>query len=216
MDDNIGRVLDYLKENGLEDNTIIVYASDQGFFLGDHGWFDKRFMYEEALRMPFVIRYPKLIKPDTVVNDMISNIDIAPTILDLTNAQIPAEIQGRSFAQNLEKKTPDNWRQSMYYHYYEYPLWHHVQPHYGIRTDRYKLIHFYYDIDIWELYDLHNDPMELHNLISSKKHKSLVKKLKKELKHLKSLYGNNMTFAELREITDKDYGGLESGKDEKE
>ena len=215
VDDNIGRVLDYLKENGLEDNTMIVYASDQGFFLGDHGWFDKRFMYEEALRMPFVIRYPKIIKPGTVVNDVISNIDIAPTILDLTKVQIPAEVQGRSFAQNLEGNSPKNWRQSMYYHYYEYPLWHHVQPHYGIRTERYKLIHFYYDVDVWELYDLENDPKELHNLIGSKKHKTLVEKLKKELNHLKSQYGNTMTFEELRQITDKDYGGLESGKKDK-
>lgn len=212
VDDNIGRVLQYLKENGLEDNTIIVYASDQGFFLGDHGWFDKRFMYEEALRMPFIIRYPKLIEPGTVVNDIISNIDIAPTLLELTGANIPKEVQGRSFVKNLEGNTPKNWRQSMYYHYYEYPMWHHVQPHYGIRTDRYKLIHFYYDEDVWELYDLKKDPEELHNLIQSKKYISLIKSLKDQLNGLKEFYGNSMSLDELREITAKDYGGLESHK----
>lgn len=212
VDDNIGRVLKYIKDHNLEENTIIVYASDQGFFLGEHGWFDKRFMYEESMRMPFIIRYPKLIKPKTVVDDVISNIDIAPTLLDLGGISIPKEVQGKSFVANLQGKTPKNWRQSMYYHYYEYPFWHHVQPHYGIRTERYKLIHFYYDVDIWELYDLKNDPSEMTNLIDSKKHISLIKKLKKELTALKSGYGNNLTFDELRAISDKNFGGHESHK----
>lgn len=210
VDDNIGRVLNYLKENGLEENTIVIYASDQGFFLGDHGWFDKRFMYEEALRMPFIIRYPKVIKPKTVVDDIITNIDFAPTILDFAGIEIPDEVQGKSFMNNLMGKTPKNWRQSMYYHYYEYPFWHHVQPHYGIRTQRYKLIHFYHDIDIWELYDLKKDPLELNNLIGSKKHTALINKLKKELYTLKGDYGNNMTLDELRAISDTNFGGLES------
>lgn len=212
VDDNIGRVLKYLKDNNLEENTIVIYASDQGFFLGEHGWFDKRFMYEESMRMPFIIRYPKSIKPKTIVNDVISNIDIAPTMLDLAGISIPKEVQGKSFVNNLQGKTPKNWRQSMYYHYYEYPFWHHVQPHYGIRTERYKLIHFYYDVDLWELYDLKKDPSELNNLINSKKYVSLIKTLKKELANLKTGYGNNLTFDELRAISDKNFGGHESHK----
>jgi len=212
VDDNIGRVLDYLKEHHLEENTIIIYASDQGFFLGEHGWFDKRFMYEESLRMPFVIRYPLKIKEKTVVNDVISNIDIAPTILDLAGVKIPKEIQGNSFYQQLKGEINSDWRQSMYYHYYEYPFWHHVQPHYGIRTERYKLIHFYYDIDVWELYDLQEDPSELENLINSKKHSELIIKMKKELENLKIDCGNNLTLTELRAISDKDFGGHESTK----
>lgn len=212
VDDNIGRVLNYLKEKGLEENTIIIYTSDQGFFLGEHGWFDKRFMYEESLHMPFLIRYPKSISPKTVVKDIVSNIDMAPTLLDMAGIPIPNEVQGKSFYQNLKGKTPKNWRQSMYYHYYEYPFWHHVQPHYGIRNERYKLIHFYYDMDLWEFYDLKNDPSELNNLIHSKKHISIIKKMKKELYDMKDEYGNNMTLEELRSITDKDFGGLESDK----
>ena len=212
VDDNIGRVLQYLKENGLEENTIIIYSSDQGFFVGEHGWFDKRFMYEESLRMPFVIRYPKMIQPNTVVNDIVTNIDIAPTLLELAGVSIPIEVQGKSFVKNLSGKTPKNWRQSMYYHYYEYPFWHHVQPHYGIRTERYKLIHFYYDIDVWELYDLKNDPSEMNNIIADKKHKKLITKLKKELYTLKSEYKNNMTLQELRAISDTNFGGHESQK----
>jgi len=212
VDDNIGRVLNYLKEHDLEENTIIIYASDQGFFLGDHGWFDKRFMYEESMRMPFIIRYPKVIKPKTVVTDIISNIDIAPTVLDMAGISKPNDVQGKSFYKNLVGKTPKNWRQSMYYHYYEYPFWHHVQPHYGIRNERYKLIHFYYDIDVWEFYDLEKDPSELKNLIHSKKHSSIINKLKKELYILKKDYGNSMTLEELKTISDTNFGGLESTK----
>lgn len=212
VDDNIGRVLDYLKEHHLEENTIVIYASDQGFFLGEHGWFDKRFMYEESMRMPFIIRYPKMITPKTVVKDVISNIDIAPTILDLADVEIPKEVQGKSFFNNLKGNTDKNWRQSMYYHYYEYPFWHHVQPHYGIRTRRYKLIHFYYDVDVWELYDLQKDPSEIHNIINSKEHISLIKKLKKDLYKLKSEYRNNLSLKDLKLISETDFGGLESEK----
>ncbi len=214
VDDNIGKVLDYLKENNLEENTIVIYSSDQGFFLGEHGWFDKRFMYEESLRMPFVIRYPGKIAPNTVIEDVITNIDIAPTILEMAQATVPQEVQGKSFFPHLKGEKTKNWRQSMYYHYYEYPIWHHVQPHYGIRSDRYKLIHFYYNIDVWEFYDLQKDPSELNNLISSKKHQKLIAKLKKQLYTLKSEYGNNMSIEELRAITDANYGGHESEKKE--
>lgn len=212
VDDNIGRVLDYLSKNDMEDNTIIIYASDQGFFLGDHGWFDKRFMYEEALRMPFVVRYPEKIKAKTIINDVISNIDIAPTILDMVGIESPEDVQGTSFLKQLKGNTNNDWRQSMYYHYYEYPFWHHVQPHYGIRTERYKLIHFYYDIDVWELYDLEKDPNELNNLIDDPSFKKITSKLKENLSQLKKQYGNNLSLEELRKISNTDFGGLESDK----
>ena len=212
VDDNIGKVMDYLKESKLEENTIIIYASDQGFFIGEHGWFDKRFMYEESIRMPFVIKYPGKIKPNTVNEDIITNIDFAPTILEMAGVNIPNSVQGKSFFNNLSKNKNDNWRQSMYYHYYEYPFYHHVQPHYGIRNERYKLIHFYYDIDVWELYDLKEDPNELNNLFYSDKHKDLTIRLKQELYELKKQYGNNLSLNEMRKISDMDFGGLESNK----
>ena len=212
VDDNIGRVLDYLKEHNLEENTIIIYASDQGFFIGEHGWFDKRFMYEESLRMPFVIKYPSFIKPGTINKDIITNIDFAPTILNMLGLQAPKSVQGESFLSNLIDRKNKNWRQSMYYHYYEYPFYHHVQPHYGIRNERYKLIHFYYDMDQWELYDLKKDPNELNNIYVSKKESKLVSKLKSELYSLKKYYGNDLTYNEMREISDTDFGGLESKK----
>ena len=212
VDDNIGRVLEYLKVNGLEENTIVVYSSDQGFFLGEHGFFDKRFMYEESLKMPFVIRYPGIIKPGTVVDDIISNIDFAPTLLDMAGVSIPENIQGNSFFQNLKDETSNDWRQSMYYHYYEYPYYHRVQPHYGIRNRRYKLMHFYYNIDKWEFYDLQNDPSEINNLINNPSYASTINRLKSELYQLKKSYGNNMSVEELRYISDTDFGGLESKK----
>ena len=210
VDDNIGKVLAYLKENGLEKNTIVIYASDQGFFLGEHGFFDKRFMYEEALHMPFVVRYPGKIQPGTVVDDIVTNIDFAPTLLDMAGVPVPEQVQGKSFFNNLKGDTSEDWQQSMYYHYYEYPYYHRVQPHYGIRNQRYKLIHFYYDVDVWELYDLKNDPNEMKNLIHSKSYTILIKQLKKELYKLKENYGNNLSLEELRTISDTDFGGLES------
>ena len=204
--------MDYLEENNLSKNTIIIYASDQGFFIGEHGWFDKRFMYEESIRMPFVIKYPGLIKPGTVNKDIITNIDFAPTILEMLGLQAPISVQGESFFSNLTTGKNKNWRQSMYYHYYEYPFYHHVQPHYGIRNERYKLIHFYYDMDQWELYDLKKDPDELNNIYLSKKESKLVSKLKSELYSLKKYYGNELTYEEMRKISDTDFGGLESKK----
>ncbi|MEM6430247.1 MAG: sulfatase/phosphatase domain-containing protein [Deinococcota bacterium] len=170
-------------------------------------------MYEESMRMPLVIRYPKLIPPNTKVNDIITNVDIAPTMLELAGVAIPEEIQGKSFVKLLSDQKSNDWRQSMYYHYYEYPFWHHVQPHYGIRTDRYKLIHFYYDIDVWEFYDLQEDPQELNNLIASETHQKLIEELKKELYQLKEKeYENTLSLEELRNISDTDFGGLESSK----
>ena len=187
VDDNVGRVLDYLEQIGELDNTIIIYTSDQGFYLGEHGWFDKRFMYEESLRTPFVIRYPELISKNGVTDAMIQNLDFAPTLLDLVGFPVPCDMQGESFRQVLtgEKQTA---KEALYYHYYEYPRPHAVKKHYGIRTDRYKLIHFYYDIDEWELFDLKNDPHELHNLINDPAQVDNIKILKQKLAELQEKY----------------------------
>lgn len=196
VDDNVGRLLDYLDESGLAANTVVVYTSDQGFFLGDHGWFDKRFMYEESLRMPLLVRYPKEIKAATVNGDIVLNLDFEPTFLDFAGVTAPADMQGRSFRALLSGATPRNWRTSMYYHYYEYPGAHAVKRHYGIRTKRYKLIHFYYDIDAWELYDLKEDPHELNNLYDNPAYDAVVKRLKIELERLRKQYGDSDELAQ--------------------
>jgi len=188
VDDNVGRVLDYLDESGLAENTVVMYTGDQGFYLGDHGWFDKRFMYEESLRMPFLVRYPKEIKSGSVNNDIVLNLDFAPTFLDFAGVAKPADMQGHSIRLLLQNKTLKDWRKSMYYHYYEYPAVHSVKRHYGVRTKRYKLIHFYNDIDEWELYDLEKDPKELNNVYNNPAYSDEVKKLKAELKRLRIKY----------------------------
>jgi arylsulfatase A-like enzyme len=184
VDDNVGRLLDYLDQAGLTENTIVIYTSDQGFFLGDHDWFDKRFMYEESLRMPFLIRYPKKIKPGTVNQDMILNVDFAPTWLDYAGLPIPSEIQGRSFRPLLEGKHPRDWRKTMYYRYYHYPQDHRVQQHYGVRNDRYKLI-YYHRINQWELFDLKKDPHELNNVYADPSYAGTIKELKREMESLR-------------------------------
>jgi arylsulfatase A-like enzyme len=208
VDDNIGRVLDYLDANGLADNTMIVLTSDQGFYLGDHGFFDKRFIYEESLRMPFIVRYPNKIKAGSVNEDVINNTDFAPTLLEVAGIAGDPAMQGRSFAAALTGDTPNDWRQSMYYHYYEFPFWHHVQPHYGIRTDRYTLAHFYYSIDKWELYDNLKDPDQIANVINDPAYQDIIKKLKPELKTLMASYDNDLPLDEFRVITDKDFGEI--------
>ncbi len=190
IDDNVGRVLDYLDKNGLAENTIIIYTSDQGFYLGEHGWYDKRFMYEESLRMPLLIRYPEAIKKNIVNTDLVQNLDFAPTFLNLAEVDIPTEMQGNSLVPVLKGNRPADWRKSVYYHYYEYPAVHRVKRHYGVRTDRYKLIHFYHDIDAWELYDLKTDPNELNNLYGNAEYDEIVKDLKKELENLRNQYGD--------------------------
>lgn len=185
LDRNIGRVLDYLDKTGLAENTIVVYSSDQGFYLGEHGWYDKRFMYEESLHMPFVMRYPKLIKPNTEVGDMIVNIDFAPTLLDIAGIKKPSDMQGRSILPLFSTQKPKDWRKAMFYHYYEYPDAHRVLPHFGIRTERYKLICFYDKKETyWELFDLKKDKNEVKNEINNPKHKALIIELKKQLKIL--------------------------------
>jgi arylsulfatase A-like enzyme len=185
VDDNVGRLLDYLDESGLARNTIVFYTSDQGFYLGDHGWFDKRFMYEESLRMPLLARYPKEIKAGSVNEDIVLNLDFGPTFLDFAGVSKPDDMQGGSIRRVLRGKTPRDWRTSMYYHYYEYPAVHSVKRHYGVRTQRYKLIHFYHDIDEWELYDLRKDPREMKNVYDDAAYAEIVKDLKAELKRLR-------------------------------
>jgi len=183
VDDNIGRFLDYLDKSGLAENTIVIYTSDQGFFLGEHNFFDKRFMYEESLRMPFLMRWPGRIKPRTVSTGMILNVDFAPMMLDAAGVTVPVDMQGRSFLPLLNGRTPQNWRTSMYYRYY-HPGDHNVAAHNGLRTMRYKLIYFN-KLDQWELYDLKKDPLEMKNIYADPANAGVVKKLKAELLRLK-------------------------------
>ena len=208
IDDNIGRVLKYLDDNNMTQNTMIIVTSDQGFYLGDHGFFDKRFIYDESLKMPFLVRFPKAVKSGLENKDIISNIDFAPTLLDFAGINKPEGVQGNSFKKILEGNTPSDWRQSMYYHYYEWPFWHHVQPHYGIRTQKYTLAHFYYSIDVWELYDLQKDPKQMHNEINNLEYQETILKLKFELKDLMSRFGNDKTIEQFKEISDKDFGSI--------
>ncbi len=196
VDENIGRVLDYLDKSGLAENTIVLYTSDQGFYLGDHGWYDKRFMYEESLRMPLVARFPDAIKPGSVNDELVSNLDFAPTFLELAGANIPEDMQGHSLKKHLQGRKVRDWRQSVYYHYYEYPAVHMTKRHYGVRTKRYKLMHFYHDIDAWELYDLEKDPRELNNVYEDLSYKDVVQEMKRELKRLQELYGDSDELAQ--------------------
>jgi arylsulfatase A-like enzyme len=202
VDDNIGRLLKYLDETGLAENTIVIYTADQGFYLGDHGWYDKRFMYEESLRMPFIIRYPGTIQAGQRIDQMTLNVDFAPTMLHMAGVEVPEEMQGESFAPLLTGEDAGSWRDAIYYHYYEYPKWHQVQPHYGIRTDRYKLIHFYYDVDLWELYDLKEDPNELQNLYGQSEYEGLTASLKEKLKALQKEYKDDISLEEMRMVTE--------------
>jgi len=188
VDDNVGRILKYLKKNNLDDNTIVVYTSDQGFYLGEHGWFDKRWMYEQSLRTPLIIKVPNSRHGIVDNKDMVLNIDYAPTFLDYAGVPIPSDMQGKSLRKIIEGKHPANWRDAIYYHYFEYPAEHGVKRHYGIRTSRYKLIHFYYDIDAWELYDLQKDPDEINNVYNNPDYQTIVKDLKIQLQKLREQY----------------------------
>lgn len=193
VDDNMGRLLEHLDQSGLADNTVVVYTSDQGFFLGDHGWFDKRFMYEESLRMPLLVRYPREIKPGGVSDALVTNVDFAETFLDYAGVTPPPTMQGRSIRSILQGRQPADWPKSMYYHYYEYGDegrggWHRVYPHFGVRTRRYKLIRFYDKTDCWELYDLEKDPHEIRNVYDDPAYASVVKELRAELRQLQEHY----------------------------
>lgn len=194
VDDNVGRLLDYLDRNGLSKNTIVIYSSDQGFFLGDHGLFDKRFMYEESLRMPFLIRWPAAVKAGSRSDAIALNTDFAPTFLAAAGLPVPDTMQGRSLLPVLRGRTPDDWRSSMYYRYYHDPGDHNTRAHYGVRTARHKLIYFWKK-DQWELFDLVTDPMELHNLYGQPGQEQLTTTLKAELQRLKKAARDDDQFA---------------------
>ena len=188
VDDNVGRVLDYLEEAGLDENTIVVYTSDQGFYLGEHGWFDKRFIYNESFKTPLMIRWPNVIKPGTTNDEMVQNLDFAQTFLEAAMIEAPDDMQGESLIPLLNGDVEKWNRDAVYYHYYEYPSVHMVKRHYGIVNKQFKLVHFYYDVDEWELYDRINDPNEMTNVYNNPNYKDVVKKLTEELYELRKKY----------------------------
>jgi arylsulfatase A-like enzyme len=193
VDESVGRILDWLAQKGLEKDTIVVYSSDQGFFLGDHGWYDKRYMYEQSIRMPLLVRAPGIAKAGAVNGGMVLNVDFAPAFLDLAGVPVPKDMQGRSFVPLLRGETPKDWREAMYYHYYEYDpnfLWAKVRPHYGVRTRRHKLIR-YYTLDAWELYDLAADTGEVRNVYADPTYAETLKTLLAELARLRNELGDN-------------------------
>ncbi|MCF0199290.1 MAG: sulfatase [Bacteroidaceae bacterium] len=193
LDENVGRLMQYLRDHGMLENTLVVYTSDQGFYMGEHGWFDKRFMYEESFHTPLIMRLPDGYRRRGWVKEMVQNIDYAPTFLDMAGAPIPADIQGRSLVPLLKgKKTEGKWRDALYYHFYEFPAEHMVKRHYGIRTKRWKLIHFYNDNDQWELYDLKNDPNELHNLYGQPRYAKQQARLHEQLRQLQKEYDDDI------------------------
>ncbi|MEA3476735.1 MAG: sulfatase [Bacteroidota bacterium] len=185
VDESVGQVLDYLKENGLAENTIVVYTSDQGFFLGEHGLFDKRFMYEEAMRTPLLIRYPEEIKEKSQTEHLVQNLDIAPTLLDVAGITIPGDMQGESL-RKIWQNDDSEWRDAIYYHYYEKGFG--ATPHYGVRTSRYKLIRFYDVVDSWEFYDLETDPHEMKNLFNDSGYEQIIRELTEKLIELQKKY----------------------------
>ena len=189
VDEGVGELLDYLDETGLAENTLLAFASDQGMFIGEHGYYDKRFMYEASIRFPLLMRYPPLIPAGTVEDRIVRNIDFAPTFMDLAGVEIPDGVQGRSLRPLLEQREDSGWDEPLYYHYYEYPGPHKARPHYGVRTDRYKLI-YYYTVDEWELFDLHRDPNELQNVVEAPRYREAVRDLREELRELRARYGD--------------------------
>lgn len=195
VDENIGRLLDYLDAKGLSENTIVVYTSDQGFYLGEHGWFDKRFMYRESFRTPLLVRWPAVITPGAKCEELVQNLDFAPTFLDAAGIKVPQEMQGMSLMPILKGESI-NWRDAVYYHYYEYPAVHMVKRHYGIATKKHKLIHFYHDVDQWELYDLEKDPDEMKNVYDDPQYAPIVKELKEKLEQLRAKYGDSDELAQ--------------------
>lgn len=188
VDDNVGRVLKYLDANGLSKNTIVVYMSDQGVYLGEHGLYDKRFMYEESFRTPMLIRFPPLIPQHQQIDAYVLNVDMAPTLLDLAGVSVPGDMQGESMKTLLQKGSAKNWRKEIYYHYYEKSFG--ATAHYGIRTERYKLIHFYDPVNSWELYDLKKDPNEMHNIYGDAAYAKTIAMLKEHLKALQVKYND--------------------------
>lgn len=196
VDDSVGKIQDTLKNLKLDDNTVVIYSSDQGFYIGDHGWYDKRWMYEESLMMPLIVKWPGVTKPDSRSVQMVQNLDYAQTFLEMAGAEIPSNMQGRSLVPILKNGKADDWRKSIYYHYYEYPSVHMIPRHYGIRTERYKLIHFYQFGNEWEMYDLKEDPDELTNIYGRADKKSLQKDLKEQLVAIRKFYDDHSDVSE--------------------
>ncbi|TWT55837.1 Arylsulfatase [Thalassoglobus neptunius] len=195
VDDSVGQLMAYLEKAGLADNTVVIYSSDQGFYLGDHGWYDKRWMYEESLKMPLIVKWPHVTPPGTINTDLVQNLDYAETFLDIAGAKVPEDMQGQSLVPLLKGETPDDWREAIYYHYHEYPSVHMVARHNGIRTDRYKLIHFY-QFGEWEFYDLEKDPDELLNEYDNPQYAEVIENLKGQLTGLITEYGDESDMSE--------------------
>lgn len=187
VDDGVGRVLDYLEESGLAENTIVVYTSDQGFYLGEHGWFDKRFIYDESFKTPLLVKWPGVIQPKLVNTQMVQNLDFAQTLLEVAGVEAPDDMQGESLVPLFKGET-EGFRDAVYYHYYEYPAVHMVKRHYGIVTEDYKLAHFYYDVDEWELYDRKKDKQEMTNVYNDPAYAEVVKELTQKLAVLRAEY----------------------------
>ena len=198
VDDNVGRVLNYLDESGLNDNTVVIYTSDQGFYLGEHGWFDKRFIYDESFKTPLLIRWPNVIKPGITEDEMVQNLDFAQTMLEIAGIESLDDMQGQSLVPLLKGQKEGWTRDAVYYHYYEYPAVHMVKRHYGIVTKEFKLAHFYYDVDEWELYDRRNDPGEMKNVYNDPEYRDVVATLKQKLSELRTFYNDS-------EVLDKKY-----------
>lgn len=189
VDEGVGKILDYLEESGLAENTLIVYTTDQGFYLGEKGFFDKRFMYEESLAMPMLMQFPGVIEAGSEIDALTQNLDFAPTFLDFASAEIPEEMQGRSLRSLMNNSISDeDFRNAIYYHYYDFPAFHMVKRHYGIRTDRFKLMHFYDDINVWEMYDLQKDPREMNNIYNHPDYAEVRKELHSSLDSLQQKY----------------------------
>jgi arylsulfatase A-like enzyme len=187
VDDNIGRVLEYLDETGLAENTVVIYSSDQGWYLGENGWFDKRWIYDVSLRMPFMVRWPGVVKPGSENHDTVSNIDFAQTFLDMAGVEQPTDMQGASLVPLLNGKTPKDWRTAFYYQYYEYPGAHSVARHYGVRTDEYTLVH-YYHLNEWELFDNRKDPNQVMSVYANPEYAGVVKKLQAQIDEMREQY----------------------------
>jgi len=194
VDESVGTLMATLEELGLSDNTIVIYSSDQGFYIGDHGWYDKRWMYDESLKMPLIVKWPGVTKAGSYNEDLVQNLDYAETFLDIAGAAIPEDMQGTSLVPLLKGESPDDWRESIYYHYYEYPSVHMVPRHYGVRTQRYKLMRFY-QFDEWEFYDLETDPDELTNQYNNPEYADEIAKMKKELDRLRTQYDDDSDVA---------------------
>jgi arylsulfatase A-like enzyme len=203
VDESVGRIVDWLDENNLSENTIVIYASDQGFYLGDHGWYDKRWMYDESMKMPLIISWPGVTKPASVNSDMVQNLDYAQTFLQIANVDAPESMQGQSLVPLLKGETPDDWRTSVYYHYFEYPGAHMVPRHCGVRTNDLKLIQFY-QFEEWELYDLNSDPDEQNNLYNDPKYADRIAEMKIELARLQQQYEDESDFGAMPDAWQKE------------